>query len=177
MCNILFSNVGRTVLFQVMGNHIKIHGENEMLRLIKLFSLASVLVAGAAHAGIDDANFGTLKVAQVTSIYDGDTFRANIAGVHPIIGERISIRVAGVDTPEMRGQCAQEKALARKAKQATVGFLRDSKNIELRDITRGKYFRIVANVYGDGRSLTQYLISNGFAVPYDGGKKAKDWCK
>ena len=42
---------------------------------------------------------------------------------------------------------------------------------------RGKYFRIVADVYADGVSLTDKLIKSGYAVPYDGGTKAKDWCK
>ena len=44
-------------------------------------------------------------------------------------------------------------------------------------MTRGKYFRIVADVYGDGRNLTKLLIRSGHAVKYDGGKKSKDWCK
>ena len=41
---------------------------------------------------------------------------------------------------------------------------------------RGKYFRIVADVYDDhNRSLADELIRNNLAVPYDGGHKV-DWC-
>jgi endonuclease YncB( thermonuclease family) len=135
-----------------------------------------LLTSFASDASINDKAHGTLYVSQVTSIYDGDTFRVNIAGMHTLIGERIGIRVSGVDTPEMRGQCQQEKDLARQAKQFTVSFLRNAQRIELRNVKRGKYFRIVADVYGDDKSLTSALIAARLGVPYDGGSKAKDWC-
>ena len=113
----------------------------------------------------------------MTSIYDGDTFRVNIKGYPSIVGERVPIRINGVDTPEMRGKCVKEKTLAREAKQFTVSKLRDAKVIELRHMQRGKYFRIVADVYVDGNSLGDALINNHLAVTYDGGTKTKDWCK
>ena len=65
-----------------------------------------------------------MTVETVTSICDGDTFRANIKGFHSLIGGRIGIRVAGVDTPEMHGKCKQEKALARQAKLSKSQFRR-----------------------------------------------------
>ena len=46
----------------------------------------------------------------------------------------------------------------------------------LRNTKRGKYFRIVADVYVDNKNLTDILISSGLGVAYDGGTKAKDWC-
>tara|TARA_R110000850_G_scaffold148836_5_gene271204 strand:- start:15162 stop:15599 length:438 start_codon:yes stop_codon:yes gene_type:complete len=144
---------------------------------MRLLLLLLLIVSGSSYAvSIKDRNHGSLTVSEVTSIYDGDTFRANISGVHSLIGERIGIRVAGVDTPEMRGKCQKEKDLARKAKQVTVETLRSAKVIELRNTKRGKYFRIVADVYVDNKSLTDILISSGLGVAYDGGTKAKDWC-
>ncbi len=121
--------------------------------------------------------YGTAIVSEVTSIYDGDTFRANIKGWPDIIGKHIGIRVSGIDTPEMRGKCKKEKALARKAKQHTVAMLRLGKKVELRNMLRGKYFRIVADVYIDGENLTNSLIKANLGVPYYGGKKGKNWCK
>ncbi|GAA78057.1 hypothetical protein P20495_0547 [Pseudoalteromonas sp. BSi20495] len=76
----------------------------------------------------------------------------------------------------MRGKCKQEKDLARKAKQVTVEALRSAKAIELRNTKRGKYFRIVADVFVDNKNLTDILISSGLGVSYGGGTKAKDWC-
>lgn len=120
--------------------------------------------------------YGDLMVTKVISIYDGDTFRANLAGVHPLIGQNVSIRVSGVDTPEIRGKCHKEKQLARLAKQATVGFLRSAKVIELKNISRGKYFRIVADVYADNKKLSDFLLDSNLAVHYHGKKKV-NWCK
>ena len=129
------------------------------------------------HAvSVNDKDFGT-AVAVVTSIYDGDTFRADIAGYPEIIGERIGIRINGIDTPEMRGKCDLEKALARRAKEVTVSILRSAKRVELHHMKRGKYFRIVADVFADGKSVAEALLEQGLAVPYDGGKKVRDWCR
>lgn len=121
-------------------------------------------------------NYGNVTVDSVTSIYDGDTFRVNISSYPGIVGEKMGIRVNGIDTPEMKGKCEKEKILARKAKKFTVNFLRSSKVIELRNMQRGKYFRIVADVYGDGKNLTDELVKNGLGVRYDGGTKTKNWC-
>ena len=144
---------------------------------MRYLALALLVASCSANAvSIKNKTFGDLTVSEITSIYDGDTFRANIKGLHPLIGEHIGIRVAGVDTPEIKGKCAQEKKLARKAKQITVDFLRSSKVIELRNVKRGKYFRIVADVFGDDESLTRILINSGLAVAYNGGTKYKNWC-
>ena len=125
---------------------------------------------------IKNKTYGNLIVSEIVSIYDGDTFKANIKDIHPLIGERIGIRLVGIDTPEIRSKCKSEKALARKAKQFTVNFLRSAEVIELRNVKRDKYFRIDAEVYGDGVSLYDLLLSNGLGVKYTGGKK-KDWCE
>ena len=122
-----------------------------------------------------DKSYGNATVSEITSIYDGDTFRANIKGYPAIVGEHMSIRINGIDTPELRGQCDKEKQLARKAKQFTVEHLRAAKNITLKNIKRGKYFRLIADVYIDGANLGEQLIKHGHAVRYDGGTK-KYWC-
>ncbi len=122
-------------------------------------------------------NYGSAVVSEVTSIYDGDTFRATIKGWPPLIGERISIRVNGVDTPEMRGKCDKEKVLARKAKQHAVAMLRNGKVIKLENMMRGKYFRIAADVYIDGKRLANSLVQAGLGVVYHGKTKSMDWCK
>lgn len=55
-------------------------------------------------------------------------------------------------------------------------MLRSGKVIELRNTKRGKYFRIVADVFIDDKKLSDTLIASDLAVSYDGGTKAKDWC-
>ncbi|NVK25940.1 MAG: thermonuclease family protein [Gammaproteobacteria bacterium] len=141
-----------------------------MFKYISLLTLIFSLSVGAKQT------YGSAVVSEVVSIYDGDTFRVNLDGYNDIIGKNIPIRLNGVDTPEMRGKCQQEKDLARAAKQFTVAKLRAAKKIELRNMMRGKYFRIAADVYVDGISLGQMLIDNDHAIKYSGGKKVKDWC-
>ena len=56
-------------------------------------------------------------------------------------------------------------------------ILKDAEQIVLRNMERGKYFRIAADVYVDGESLGDMLIEAGMAVRYDGGKKTHKWCE
>lgn len=35
--------------------------------------------------------------------YDGDTCTFTLPGVHPFFGERIAVRIRGIDIPEIRG--------------------------------------------------------------------------
>jgi endonuclease YncB( thermonuclease family) len=147
---------------------------NRVLKSVPLFLVLQLSV----HAeSISNKNYGSALVSEVTSIYDGDTFRADLKGYPEIIGDRIGIRINGIDTPEMRGECQKEKRLARQAKQFVVTQLRSAKRVELRNMKRGKYFRIVADVFVDGKNLGDMLINNAMAVSYDGGTKAKDWCR
>ncbi len=87
-----------------------------------------------------------------------------------IVGKHVSIRVFGGDAPELGGKSQFEKIVARKARQHTVELLGSGKIIELKKIKRGKYFRILTDVYIDSKSLAESLISNHLARPYDGGK-------
>ncbi|WP_345974064.1 thermonuclease family protein [Sulfurimonas sp. HSL3-7] len=144
---------------------------------VAILLLASMLHVTLHAESISNKVYGSAVVSEVTSIYDGDTFRANLKEYPEIIGYRIGVRINGIDTPEMRGQCQKEKDLARQAKELTVTQLRGAKKIELRNMKRGKYFRIVADVYVDGKSLGDMLIKRSLAVPYDGGHKGKDWCQ
>jgi len=143
----------------------------------KIFFLLLIVFTSLYSKSLSNKNYGNVFIAEVTSIYDGDTFRVNIKDYPDLLGYRIGVRVSGIDTPEMRGKCIQEKDLARKAKQITVTALRGGTKIELRNMKRGKYFRIVADVYIDNESLSDKLINSGLAVKYNGGTKTKDWCK
>ncbi len=56
-------------------------------------------------------------------------------------------------------------------------ILSNAKKIELHNIQRGKYFRIVADVIADGISIKSELIKSKLAYSYDGRTKRKiDWC-
>jgi endonuclease YncB( thermonuclease family) len=143
---------------------------------MQILSVVLLVFGVLLQASSIDKNYGTATVTQVTSVHDGDTFRVDIKDYPPIIGKRVPVRVNGIDTPELKGKCQKEKDLAREAKQVTVSLLRAAKTIELKNMKRGKYFRIVADVYVDDRLLADELLSRKLAAKYDGGTKMKDWC-
>jgi len=110
--------------------------------------------------------------------YDADTITVNVPGLHPLLGHKISIRVSGIDTPEMRTNNKCEKEKAKIAKRWVQHLLSRAKRIDLRNIKRGKYFRIVADVFADGVNLTDILLDKGMGYPYKGGTKRKiNWCR
>lgn len=138
--------------------------------------IAIALLCSLTIIGAQAESYGDVVITQVTSIYDGDTFRADIEGWPAVVGKRVPIRINGIDTPEMRGECEREVKLARVAKQFTVEYLRSAKVIELRNIERGKYFRLVADVFADGINIGESLVNKGLAYRYDGGRK-QSWCQ
>ena len=153
-----------------------------MLRITSLFALAALL-----NCGVGEGFSGTVKCLHGDSCfksveyvrnYDGDTITVNIPNTHPIIGVKMPIRVSGIDTPELKGKTECEKEAAKQAKQIVQRLLEGAKSIDLLNIERGRYFRIVAEVWADGVSVADVLIKSGLAYPYDGGtKKEIDWCK
>ena len=136
-----------------------------------IFSIV-LLFASSVYA----KSFGDYEGAIYLRNYDGDTITLNLPGLHPIIGEKIAIRVNGIDTPEIRGKCAKEKYDAKQGKQMVADILKEAETITLRNMKRGKYFRIAADVIVDGESLAEMLIEAGMAIKYNGGKKTYEWC-
>lgn len=121
---------------------------------------------------------GSFRCVRYIRNYDADTITVDIPGLHPILGKKMNIRVRGVDTPEIRTKNRCEKEKGRHAKKLVKNLLKRAKRIDLANIERGKYFRVVADVLIDGRNLTDYLVKNGLGYPYDGGTKTKvNWCK
>jgi len=111
----------------------------------------------------------------ITRVYDGDTFYVSIDGYPPIIGSNIGIRVNGLDTPELRTRNAAEKALGYKTKALAKSILLNPNNtIVLSNAQRGKYFRIISDVYINGTNYANILIASNLAYKYDGGTK-RSW--
>lgn len=110
--------------------------------------------------------------------HDGDTITVDIKNVHPIIGNKISVRVFGVDTAELTSKNECEKQAARIAKNLVNKHLKEAKVINLKNIQKDKYFRILADVEYDGIDLKSVLLKNNLAYEYYGQSKLKkDWCK
>ena len=124
---------------------------------------------------LSNENLFILTPDQIAEVYDGDTFKINLPQQLPIFGDKLSIRLAGVDTPEMKGTSDQVKALAKQARELTEKALQNADQIELRNPQRGKYFRIVSEVWIDGQSLADMLKAKGLAKDYDGEGARPEW--
>jgi endonuclease YncB( thermonuclease family) len=136
-----------------------------------------VVLAPSIAAAKKQKSYGDFKNVRFVKNYDGDTITVDLKGQHPLFGDDISVRVAGVDTPEIKGKCSQEKELAREAKKVVHDLLKDARIIKLKNVRRGKYFRIVADVYAGRKNVADVLVKKGLAVRYDGGTKTYNWCK
>lgn len=120
----------------------------------------------------------TFRCVEVLKNYDGDTLTVNIPNVPALIGKKISVRVHGIDTPEVKTKNQCEKEAGRMARNLVTSTLKNAKSIELHNVQRDKYFRILADVMVDGKSLKDVLLKNNLAYAYDGGtKQHPDWCK
>jgi micrococcal nuclease len=141
----------------------------------KLFTLLLIFIL--FHSPIHAKSFGDFRGAIYVRNYDGDTITFNLPGLHPIIGEKISIRVNGIDTPEIKGKCEKEQYDAKQAQQMVADILKDAEQITLKNMERGKYFRIAADVIVDGENLADMLIEASMAVRYEGRAKTHKWCE
>lgn len=150
----------------------------------KIVFTIGVLLLGAAAAQSGKAlercahDTTALRCVQFVSNYDGDTIKVNIADIHPIIGNNMSVRLLGIDTPEIRSTNNCERDKAKLAKKLVGDTLKTAVHIDITSISRGKYFRIVGKVIADGQDVSKLLIEHGQAVEYLGKTKPQvDWCK
>ena len=113
--------------------------------------------------------------ATVNSVYDGDTIKVSAAHWpgHTWTG---SVRVLGVDTPELRGKCDEEKAAAILAREFVKLIVGD--HVLLHNLQLGKFAgRVLASVQVEtGEDLAELLTEAGHARPYDGGAR-QGWCE
>lgn len=119
------------------------------------------------------AGISGVIVCAVLSIYDGDTIKV-VCNPWPDMTIKTSVRMDGIDTPELRGKCRLEKELAVLARERARGLI--GKEVELRNVKLGKFAgRVIADVYSDGNNVAKILISEGYGREYHGGKR-DGWC-
>ena len=112
---------------------------------------------------------------EVLNVLDGDTVNVK---VRVWIGQEVetSIRIAGIDAPEMKGKCEKERTLAEEARQTVIRLLSDNQ-IQIYNIRLEKYAgRVMAQVQtAGGVDIGKYMIEKGLARPYH-GEKRQPWC-
>lgn len=139
--------------------------------------------------------FSTAAVAQtymllpIVSVYDGDTIKTDLSWRLPEPLNKVSIRIYGIDTPEMpaksyattgklnRAKCVKEAELALKAKARVEEIVGSNTRMKVTDFKWGRNgARIVAKVSIGGVDVAKTLIDEGYAVEYYGSGTKQDWC-
>jgi micrococcal nuclease len=142
-----------------------------LLRLAAPVVLLGIVAVGGTPA---DRLPGPIA-ATVIGVVDGDTLvvRAHI-WLHQSVETHVRLR--GIDTPEKRGRCPEERAGAARA-EAFVRDLALGRDVRLRDIQPDKYGgRVVARVEtAEGVDLAETLVRHRLARTYDGAGRAS-WC-
>jgi len=135
---------------------------------------ALLWLCSPVEAGAGEALAGPVR-AEVLEVIDGDTIRV---GAHIWLGQRVTtlVRLSGVDAPELKADCAEERRLAELARRLLRDRLGEG-DVWLTDIEYEKFAgRVLARVAtADGSDLSHGLLQAGLARPYDGGKRAS-WC-
>lgn len=110
----------------------------------------------------------------VVRVIDGDSIVADIDMGLYMWKKDVNIRLAGINTPEVRGE-ERPKGLIAKAKVEEV--LSPGQEIGILSIARpDKYGRLLAYIELEHNgcqidNLSDFLIDNGYAKPYNGGTK------
>ncbi|SOD98904.1 thermonuclease family protein [Caenispirillum bisanense] len=115
--------------------------------------------------------------ARVLEVLDGDSLhvRARIWLSQEV---ETVVRLAGIDTPELRGRCDDEKERAKAARDFLEEYVAAAERVVLlRDVSQDKYGgRVIATVEDSyGTDFAKALAEAGHARLYDGGPR-QPWC-
>lgn len=112
------------------------------------------------------------RPAQVVHVIDGDSFDVIIdMGLDVHIKQRI--RLARVNTPELRSPIPDERALAQSAFLFVVHAIESADHITIMTFQeRDPWGRLIADLQVDYQDLASLIIENGLGVDDDGGDRA-----
>lgn len=113
--------------------------------------------------------------AEVLRIIDGDTFEARVH-VWPGLDITTKVRLRGIDAPEMKAMCPQERVQAEAAREALRAVLAEGA-VGVFDVSLDKYGgRVIANAATRTTpNISSSLLAKGAAHQYGGGRRA-GWC-
>lgn len=175
-----FNSLRNPNLFNFSRNYNK---NNEVLLLDKKIIIEKNYMEDGSDIKWEDTVEFTfpIKGGRVIKVYDADTI--TIASKMPYDTSpmyRLSVRLNGIDTPEIKGKgVSEEEKEAAKQARDFVSNLVFNKYVRLENIQSEKYGRILADVYIGDINLNELLIKERYAVNYDGGtkKKPNSWLK
>ena len=108
----------------------------------------------------------------ITKVVDGDTVDVDIDLGFGMSYKKQRVRLMGIDTPESRTRDLVEKLFGKASKKHLKELLSEG-NISLRSHDKGKFGRILGELFVNDISINQKMIDDHHAVDYGGGNKAE----
>ena len=110
------------------------------------------------------------------STVDGDTLDVEL-DLGFGISRKVRARIAGIDCPETR-RLKTRKAGAVSEEATRMWMYKnglENKVLWSKELVQDKYGRVMADIIDQsGKLLSEYMLTNGYARPYDGGAK-EEW--
>ena len=116
-----------------------------------------VSVTSLCPASLIGKSFPDANVTEVSKIYTGGEFRCRISGTSLIAGAALRVKARGTD-------CSRDNAEAIAFLEKTV---KQAKKIRLTNVRLRNYFRVIADIEVDGKSLCDKLVEKGFTKPVE----------
>jgi endonuclease YncB( thermonuclease family) len=139
-------------------------------------SRGSARPAESVATKIDDASPVRLgHRAEVLRVVDGDTFDARVH-LWPGLDITTRVRLRGIDAPEMKARCGDERAQAEAARNALAAIL-DQGEAGIARVTLDKYGgRVLADAFTQATpDVSAALLGSGAVRRYSGGRR-DGWC-
>lgn len=110
---------------------------------------------------------------KVLKVLDGDTVRVEIRlWFSQTLTE--TIRIEGIDAPELKARCPQEAEGAERAKTRLTELLSPG-HVEVWNVRREKYGRALGTITAQGMNVGDTMLKEGLVRAYAGGKR-QSWC-
>jgi endonuclease YncB( thermonuclease family) len=139
----------------------------------------NMLKAELENYNVKNTPFFTLEgkeyLCKCVKVYDGDTITVVFKPFEIMLLNSIykyNIRLAGIDTPELKTNNIDEKKKAVYVRDLLREKILD-KFVVIKCGKFDKYGRLLADVYDENKTehINKWLIDGGFANVYDGGTK------
>jgi endonuclease YncB( thermonuclease family) len=162
----------------VLSNHqpLTVNTMNKLPR----FTAVAALLCAAIEQPLNAALFPAEYEATLIRVIDGDTIKLQLE-IYPKLYKEVNLRVAGIDTPEVRRGKKNGKAIpacevifGKATRQYVRQLLKKSKRLQVKnvDLSKTKYAnRINGELFFDGQSYAQHMLDRGWAVTYNGGPR------
>jgi len=150
-----------------------------MKYLILTISILIISFVVWLFSTVKASNHGNHYEYKVIRVIDGDTIDIEVSFLPPELGNSLKLRIYGIDTPEKghQAKCNAERKKAASATQYVQDLLASAKVVKVEFRKWDKFGgRVLGDLIIDNQRLSQLLIDSGHAIPYDGGRKNKNWC-